>query len=161
MKTIFVLYVFMLSGIAAYSQQDSTSETEAPKTTFTIGAQYANNSNYYGQRPVEATPYTAVVGSLRFPSGIYFTGMAYRLLKGKSAVVDAGSVGAGIDLKMGPKWAGDISFSHALYGSNSPFLQASLNNTASASVTYNWWMSTTLTTDYSFGSDHDAFATLG
>jgi len=140
--------------------QEDVDSTETPRTTFTIGAQYANNSNYYGQRPVDATPYTAVIGSVHFPSGFYFTGMAYRLLKDTSAIVSAGSISAGLDFKMGDKWTGDISFSHALYRNNSPFLQASLNNTVSAAVTHQWWMNTGLTVDYSFGETQDVFATL-
>ena len=159
MKSLSVLTLLLFMAATSFCQEN-TDSVEAPKTTFTIGAQYANNSNYYGQRPVDATPYTAVIGSVHFPSGFYFTGMAYRLLKDTSALVSAGSISAGLDFKMGKKWSGDISFSHALYRNNSPFLQASLSNTASASVTHQWWMNTGLTVDYSFGETSDVFATL-
>lgn len=160
MKTLYLFSFIMLTTITGYCQSDSTAAA-VERTTFTIGSQYANNSSYYGQQPVDATPYLALVGSLRFPSGIYFTGMAYRLMKEKSAVVNAGSVTAGIGIKLSERWTSDLSFSHALYEANSPFLQASLNNTASASLSYNWWMNTSLTADYSFGTDHDVFATFG
>jgi hypothetical protein len=159
MKSLSVLALVLLMAVTGFCQENVDS-TETPRTTFTLGAQYANNSNYYGQRPLNATPYTAVIASVRFPSGFYFTGMAYRLLKDTSALVSAGSISAGLNFKMGEKWTGDISFSHALYGKNSPFLQASLNNTASATVTHQWWMNTALTVDYSFGETSDMFATL-
>jgi hypothetical protein len=160
MKSLSILSLLFLQAFNSFCQEDSTTAIEAPKTTFTIGAQYANNSNYYGQRPVDPTPYTAIVGSVHFPSGLYFNAMAYRLMKDSNALISAGSITAGIDFKIAGKWTGDLSFSHALYRNNSPFLQASLSNTASASLSHQWWMNTSLTTDYCFGETNDVFVTL-
>lgn len=160
MKRISLIMTGLMIALASTAQEDSTNQIEPVKTTLTLGATYANNASYYGQRPIESTPYAALVASLKFPSGIYFTGLGYRLLKDSSSAISAGSLGAGIEIKMGKNWLADLSYSHTFYPSNSPFLQASTNNIASGTLTYNYWLSSSVNVDYAFGTDEDVFATF-
>jgi len=172
MKLLIIVTIFLLTGFCSIAQlqtnrdgasTDSIIPADSPavaKTTFTVGAVYGNNTSYYGQKPLESTPYLAVAGTLKFPSGIYFTGTAYKLLKDSGSVASAGSLGAGIEIKLGAKVTGDLSYSHTFYPANSPFLQAANNNTVSAALTYNYFLSSTINYDYAFGDQNDNFVTF-
>lgn len=143
----------------AYAQTDSAQAT-GKKTTFTLGAVYSNNASYYGQKAEEKMPYVATAAALRFGSGIYFSGMAYRLLNDSGTLVSAGSVGAGIAFNLSKKLVADLGYTYTFYPANSPFLQAASPHSASASLQYEYWMTTGLNVDYNFGKEQDAFVTL-
>lgn len=159
MRYVLTLSMLWACTIPAYAQTDSAQASEN-KTTFTLGAIYANNANYYGQKAEEKMPYVAASAALRFRSGIYFTGAAYRLLKDSGSVVSAGSAGAGIAFNLSKKLVADLSYSYTFYPSNSPFLQAASPHSAGASLQYEYWMTTGLNLDYNFGKQQDAFVTL-
>ncbi len=159
MRYILISSILWLSSTTARAQTDSV-QTEKKKTTFTIGATYASNASYYGQKAAEPMPYVALSGSIRFPAGIYFTGTGLRLLNDSGSVVSASAAGAGIAFNLGKKVTADLSYSHTFYPSNSPFLQAANPDNASATLSYEYWMTTGINVDYAFGKQQDAFVTL-
>ena len=157
----------MLPGIICLGQQNNTDtiitlqdSTVKPKTTLTMAAIYGNNTSYYGQKPLEATPYAALAANLRLPSGIYFTGTGYRLLKDSGSLLSAGSFGAGIEFKLSKKLTADISYSHTFYPTGTVFLQAANNNLISGTLTYSYWLSSSVTYDYAFGEQQDMFTSF-
>ena len=64
------------------AQQDST------KATLTLATMYNSNINYYGQVTAEKYPYALFNATLRFPSGLYFTGGGYKLLNYHEEEID-------------------------------------------------------------------------
>jgi hypothetical protein len=160
--TIFTTF----SCAACFAQADSTTavvatDTVKNKATLTLGATYANNASYYGQRAQESMPYVAASATYRLRSGIYFSGMGYKLLNDSGSAVSASSLGAGISFNLSKNLSADISYSHTFYPSHSPFLQAANADNVSASLTLENWLSTTANVDYAFGKTQDIFVTLG
>jgi hypothetical protein len=157
MKLLTILIATGLWSVRCFSQTD----TAEAKASFTIGASYANNANYYGQRAQENNPYIAAGATYRFRSGIYLSGLAYRLLNDTGAFVSASNFGAGIAFKLSDKLSADFGYSHTFYPSYSPFLQASSPDNASAALTYENWLTTFANLDLAFGQTTDVFITLG
>lgn len=143
----------------AFSQTD-TATAEEKKVTLTVGAMYANDVSYYGQKAEENMPYIAASASLRLPFGLYFSGTGYRLLNDSGRVISAGGAGVGLAFNLGKKLTADLSYSHTFYPEHSPFLQAGNPDNASASLQYEYWMTTGIHADYYFGKEQDVFITL-
>jgi hypothetical protein len=164
-----MLFSLLWTGciLFAQAQEDTTQIAPAgdtvlakPKNTLTLGVSYANNASYYGQKSEEKTPYIAAVASYRLKSGFYFTGSAFRLLNDSAKLASASSLGIGYGFKLGKKWVADINYNHTFYPAYSPFLQAANNNTASASLNYNYFLTSGISVDYAFGKQDDIFATF-
>ncbi|NLR80038.1 hypothetical protein [Chitinophaga eiseniae] len=164
----YAIILTLLAGLCYQSvmaQTDSTARTdttlqgEKKKTTFTLGALYANNASYYGQTAASPMPYVAASGVVQFPCGIYLSSTAYRLLKDSSHAVSATSATAGFSFPIGKKLTADIAYSHTFYPSNSAFLQAANPDNATASLKYKYWMTTGISGDYAFGKQQDIFVT--
>lgn len=162
---LYITIIFLTVCSFCHAQQDSTiaaaDSTETSHSTFTIGASYANNANYYGQKALEKTPYVAAVASYRHKSGLYATAMAYRLLNDSQTLASASSLGAGFAFNLSKRLSADISYSHTFYPSLSPFLQAANANNASLGFTYTSGLTFTLNGDYAFGKTNDVFVTAG
>ncbi|MEC5143963.1 hypothetical protein [Chitinophaga sp. 212800010-3] len=158
----YALMLVFLIGMHCGSVYAQTDTTEAPskKVTFTIGALYTNNANYYGQTAEKAMPYVATAANVQFRSGFYLTGTAYRLLSDSGTFVSASSAGAGFDFPIGKKLKADLSYSHTFYPADSRFLQAANSDNASVSLKYKYWMTTGVNADYAFGKRNDMFVTL-
>jgi hypothetical protein len=161
MRYLLILPVFWLCHGIAQAQTDTAhTQTDNKKVTLTLGALYSNNANYYGQTAAAPMPYMAASATLQFRSGIYFSGVGYRLLNDSGAAVSATSAGTGIAFKIGEKLAANLSYSHTFFPSNSPFLQAANTDNAAASLKYQYWMTTGVDVDYAFGKQQDVFVTL-
>jgi hypothetical protein len=166
MRYALILPVFWLCHSSAQAQTDTartqadSTQADNKKVTLTLGALYSNNANYYGQTAAAPMPYMAASATLQFRSGIYFSGIGYRLLNDSGAAVSATSAGVGIAFKIGKKLAADLSYSHTFFPSNSPFLQAANTDNAAASLKYHYWMTTGVNVDYAFGKQQDVFVTL-
>lgn len=166
MKYIITLLITGLLGMDCLAQADSTQAAAAAdstpaRSTFTLGAVYANNASYYGQRAVESMPYIAASATYRLRNGLYFSGMGYKLLNDSGAAVSATAVGAGISFNLAKNLSADLSYSHTFYPAGSPFLQAANADNLSATFTWEHWLSTTAGVDYAFGKTQDVFVTLG
>lgn len=162
----FVITISMLLfTMAAMAQQDSTvvtsDSTEPAKSTFTIGATYVNNADYYGQKAVEKMPYVAAAAVYHHKSGFYATGMAYRLLNDSQRVVSASALGIGFSRDLSKRFNLDMSYSHTFFPALSPFLQAANANNANLGITYTNWLAISAEADYAFGKTNDVFVTAG
>lgn len=158
-KYILTFFMAWLCSVPAFSQTDTTTE-DNKKVTLTIGATYANDVSYYGLKAEERMPYIAASASLRLPFGLYFTGTGYRLLNDSGRVVSASSAGVGFAFNLSKKLKADLSYSHTFFPEHSPFLQAANPDNASASLKYEYWMTTGVNADYHFGKQQDVFITL-
>ena len=162
MKSIILCSIMALSCVYCFGQSDtaSTATDSIPlKSTLTLGAVYANNASYYGQKAKENIPYVAVAANYLLKSGIYFTAQSYKLLSENTSTVSAVSLGAGVAFNLNKKLSADISYSHSFYPAYSPLLQAANLDNASVALSYNGWIKPTLTGDYAFGKASDAFVT--
>lgn len=166
MKLTLTIFATGVLSASCFAQADSTNAAAATdsipsKATLTLGASYANNASYYGQRAQESMPYVAASATYRLRSGIYFSGMGYKLLNDSGTTVSAASLGAGISFNLSKTLSADISYSHTFYPAHSSFLQAANADNVSASLTLENWLSTTANVDYAFGKTQDVFVTLG
>ena len=166
MKPIIFFIPVILFSTICFGQADSTvapvTDSIIPKSTFTIGAVYANNASYYGQKAQEKTPYAALAATYRFKSGLYLSGLTYKLLNDKkNSSVSASNLGAGVNFKLAKKITTDISYSHSFYPAYSPLLQAGNADNASLSLTYESSLNINLAGDYAFGKTNDEFVTGG
>lgn len=160
MKTILFIIIILGSSIFCFAQTNSSATDSIPsKSTLTLAAVYSNNASYYGQRPEENTPYAAVAANYQLKSGIYFTGQTYKLLNDRASNLSAESIGAGVNFKVGKKITTDLSYNHSFYPTYSPLLQAANTDNASVALSYQNWITTSVTGDYAFGKTSDAFVT--
>lgn len=150
----------LVSAFLCVFALQSSGQADSSRPSLTLAAIYSSNASYYGQVASEKLPYVVANATLRFPSGIYFSGMAYKLLDNSTGIVSATNLGAGIDFNLGKKITADINFNHTFFPENSPFLHAANTNNLGATLTYNHWLSTGITADYAFGKDQDMFFTF-
>lgn len=163
MKSIILFTTVTLYSALCFGQSETTTagstDSITPKATLTVGAVYANNASYYGQKSEEKTPYAALAATYRFKSGFYLSGMAYKLLNEKTSAVSASSLGAGVNFKLARRLTADLSYSHSFYPAYSPMLQAGNADNASLALTYENWLNVSLAGDYAFGKTNDGFVT--
>lgn len=166
MKSVIFFIIVVLFYNVCFGQTDSSALSSpdsipANKSTLTLGTVFANNASYYGQKSEENTSYGALAATYHFKSGIYFSGLAYKLLQERTSSVSAASLGAGIEFKLGKKLSADLSYNHSFFPAYSPLLQAGNAENASIAFTYSKWLDMSLTGDYAFGKTTDGFVTGG
>jgi hypothetical protein len=166
MKLFIISILAALYCLPAAAQADTAlapaaTDSIPAKNTLTLGVSYSNNANYYGQKAATKAPYAAFAATYKLKCGIYFSGLAYKLLNDTGAIVSASSAGAGIAFNMGKHFSADINYSHTFYPAYSPLLQASNADNGSATLVYDNWLNTKLTIDYAFGKTQDLFGTFG
>ncbi|UYQ94108.1 hypothetical protein MKQ68_03255 [Chitinophaga horti] len=160
MRAIITLSIICGCTAGAFAQSDSA-QAPKKKTTLTVGVSYLNNANYYGQKAEQNMPYISASASLKLKPGLYFTGTGIRLLNDSGNVVSASAAGIGWAFNLGKKLTADLSYSHTFYPANSAFLQASNPDNFSASVAYEYWMTTAVNADYMRGKDqYDIFTSV-
>jgi hypothetical protein len=158
-STLFIIAMATCSQFCL-AQTDSTAvDSASSKSTLTLAAVYSNDASYYGQRAAEKIPYAAVAANYQLPSGIYFTGQTYKLLNDNTSTLSAGSLGAGVNFKLAKNLTTDLSYSHSFYAAHSPLLQAANGDNASVSLSWEKWITASVTGDYAFGKTNDAFVT--
>lgn len=163
----FALFIFIVLGNAVcFAQTDSSDVIPADslakkKNTLTLAAVYANNASYFGQRPAEKTPYVALSATYQFKSGIYFSGLAYKILNDNTSDISAANIGAGVSWKFNKKLSGDLLYTHSFYPRLSPLIQAVNSENITLGLKHKSWLEATLSGDYAFGETNDIFATGG
>ena len=159
-KKILLIVAMAIWCQLSVAQTDSTTvDSVSSKSTFTLAAVYSNNASYYGQRAAEKIPYAAIAAVYQLKSGVYFTGQTYKLLNDNTSTLSAGSLGAGVNFKLAKNLTTDLSYSHSFYAANSPLLQATNADNASVALSFEKWITVSLTGDYAFGKTNDAFVT--
>lgn len=162
--TLFIVSFF--ANLVCVAQTDSSVIVPADslvkkKNTLTLAAVYANNASYFGQRPAENTPYFALSATYQFKSGIYFSGLAYKILDDNTSDISAANIGAGVNWKFSKKLSGDLLYTHSFYPRLSPLIQAVNNENITLALKHKSWLETTLSGDYAFGESNDIFTTGG
>ncbi|MEP6749441.1 MAG: hypothetical protein ABJB86_17020 [Bacteroidota bacterium] len=165
MKLFYILSTALLYAAQGLAQTDSVAtpnpDSTVDKASLTLGTSYSNNANYYGQKAIESVPYAAVAATYKLKCGLYFTGLAYKLLHDSTHAVSAASAGAGLNFKLIKHLSADVSYSHTFYPALSPLLQAGNPDNASASLLLENWLSSKINLDYAFGKTADYFVTAG
>ncbi|MFT3750478.1 MAG: hypothetical protein QM768_19350 [Agriterribacter sp.] len=164
MKQIFLSFIAAFTCTVAMAQSGDSIlayavDSTQPKSTFTIGAVYTNNASYYGQKSVEKMPYIALAAVYRHHSGLYITGMGYRLLNDSAKFGSAYSVGAGFAFPLGKSVNADLSYDYSIYPKLSPFLQAANPHSIDLTITREGWVNLSVAGDYAFGKTNDFFVT--
>lgn len=166
MKHLLIISTLLVGSTAGFAQADSTATIPADsipkkKNTLTLAAVYANNANYFGQRPEETTPYAALAATYQFKSGFYVTGLAYKLLNDPTADISAANLGVGINWQFNKKLSGDLRYTHSFYPELSPLIQAVNTENINLGLKHSGWLESTLSGDYAFGRTNDVFTTAG
>ncbi len=158
MRYILIVILSGMFSAGAYAAADSSG---VKKPSLTLAAIYGRNASYYGQTTAERLPYILTNASFRMPGGFYLSGSAYRLLNMGGSGISAMDASAGFNWDLGADLTAGIGYTRSFYPENSPLLQAGNNNTASASIGYDWQIfETDLDGDYSFGAEQDVFVSL-
>lgn len=160
MKPLIIILTCLHASISCVAQTDSTKVADSlpkQKSSLTLAAVYANDASYYGQRAQNLNPYAALAATYQHKSGIYLSGLAYRLLNEKTAEISAATLGAGINMKLGKKLFADLNFTHSFYETSSPLIQSVNTENAGIAVTHKGWLESSISGDYSFGTTEDYF----
>lgn len=163
MKHKFMILAFLLCICSMTFAQDVTTarDTTAKTPSLTLAVIYGNNANYYGQTAEERLPYLLTNGSYRLANGIYFSVSGYRLLSNNEATLAEVDLSAGYEVDLAKNLNGSFGYTRSIFGRNSPLLQATNENTLSASLTYDWrFLKSSLSSYYAFGTTSDVFLTL-
>ena len=157
MKQYYLSLIAFFTWTIGMAQSEGDS-IQAKKSTFTIGAVYANNASYYGQRSDERLPYVALAAAYHHRSGFYLTGMGYRLLNDSALLASAYSLGAGFSFPLG-KFTADLSYDYSIYPRFSPFLQAANPHSVNLTIARESVVNLSISGDYAFGKTNDFFIT--
>ena len=155
MKRGFLTFALILSIVSSvFAFADSTINKS---NTLTLAAIYGNNANYYGQTAVERLPYVLSNASLRLKSGFYLSAGAYKLLNQGGSTFSEIDLSAGLEGDLVKDLSGSFGYSRSFFSQNSPLLQAGNRNTLSASLIYDWFLKSNLSSYYAFGTQQDVF----
>lgn len=162
-KLTFLSLFALFIGTSLFAQdttlRSTTSAVRSP--SLTVAAIYGNNANYYGQTAEERLPYLLTNGSYRLANGIYFSASGYRLLTYGQPMLAEVDLSAGYEAELAKRLTGSFGYTRSFFAKNSPLLQATNENTLSASVIYDWnFLKSALSTYYAFGTSNDVFLTL-
>lgn len=160
MKTILMNLAFVLGVLPSYvwAQSDSTI-MEDKKMTITLSSLITSNASYYGQAAEKQLPFGYLDLKVRTPIGWYASAGGYQLLSENEFPSEL-HVSTGFEWNFGEKVEASIGYIRSFYAKNSPLLQASNPNTASASLGFTHYFKTEIETDYNFGKTEDIFVSL-
>lgn len=128
--------------------------------TLTLAAIYGNNANYYGQTAAERLPYVLTNASLQLKSGFYLSAGAYKLLNAGGSAISELDLSAGFTADLSKDLSGSLGYTRSFFAQNSPLLQAANENTLSASLAYDWFLKSSLSSYYAFGTQQDVFVSF-
>lgn len=155
----FTVITIQVSLAQSIQNKADTVRDEKKKTTLTLAAIYNTNADYYGQTADRKLPYILANATVSFPFKLSFSVSSYKLLdstKGITATV----LGVGYDFSLAKNLNAGVNYSHTFNAINSPLLQASNTDNASANINYKYWLTTGLTLDLAFGDEQDGFLTF-
>ena len=137
-----------------------TDTLKAKKGWWTIGAEVSNNSSFFGRNTARRYPYAAATVTYLHRNGLWASATSYKLFDTES-YVDETDLSVGYSFKIQDLVETNISYSHFIFGENSPLLKAVTSNALSAKAALDWGiLYTGLTASYIFGDNHDVFTVL-
>ncbi|CAM3815293.1 hypothetical protein POKO110462_20930 [Pontibacter korlensis] len=137
-----------------------TGNAKAKKGWWTIGAEVSSNSSFFGRNTAKRYPYAAATLTYVHRTGMWASATSYKLFDTKG-YVDETDLSVGYSFKIKDLVETNISYSHFIFGENTPLVKAVTTNALSAKAALDWGiLYTGLTTSYVFGENHDVFAVL-
>lgn len=142
---------------------DSTvavSTTKVKKGWWTIGSEVANNSSFFGRNTAKRYPYTAATLTYVHHTGLWASATAYTLFDTKE-YFDETDLSLGYSFKVKDLVETNVSYSHFIFGKNTPLVKSVTSNAFSARTALDWGiLYTGLTTSYILGENQDMFTVL-
>lgn len=142
---------------------DTTVHTDviiAKKDWWTVSAEVANNSSFFGRNTAKRYPYAAATVTYLHRTGLWASATSYKLFDTES-YIDETDLSLGYSFKIRDLVETNLSYSHFIFGENTPLIKATTSNILSAKTALDWGiLYTGLTTSYVFGDKHDVFAVL-
>ncbi|GAB3536784.1 hypothetical protein GCM10027443_27960 [Pontibacter brevis] len=133
---------------------------KAKKGWWTIGAEVANNSSFFGRNTARRFPYAATTVTYLHRTGLWASATSYKLFDTES-YIDETDLSMGYSFKVRDLVEANISYSHFIFGENTPLVKATTSNIFSAKAALDWGiLYTGVTSSYIFGESHDVFAVL-
>ncbi|WP_162052176.1 hypothetical protein [Pontibacter pamirensis] len=133
---------------------------KAKKDWWTIGAEVANNSSFFGRNTAQRFPYAAASVTYLHRTGLWASVTSYKLFDTES-YVDETDVSLGYSFKIRALVETNISYSRFIFGENTPLVKAATSNVLSVKGALDWGiLYTGLTTSYVFGDNQDVFTVL-
>lgn len=135
----------------SFAQQDSTA-----KSSLTLAAVYGNTANYFGQTTAEKLPYILSYGAYKLKGGLYVSASALTLFNSSNGV-SAIDLSAGYGFNLLKNVEGSVSYTRSFYQKDSPLLQTSNENNLNGELSFTHLFKSSLSADYAFGTQNDAF----
>ena len=144
-------------------QSDSVAADTASTTKkdwWTIGAEVASNSSFYGRNTATRYPYAATTLTYLHRTGLWASVTTYKLFDTES-VIDETDLSLGYSFMIKDLVEINASYAHFIFGENTPLLKAATSNALSLKAALDWGiLYTGLTNSYVFGEKHDVFTVL-
>ena len=136
-------------------------EPDTTKTNWwVIGLETANNSSFFGRNTAKRYPYVAPSVTYIHHTGLWASASAYQLF-GTEDLVDETDLSVGYSFKVRKRLEVDLSYTHFIFGKNTPQVNASTTDALSVRTAYDWkYLYTALTGSYIIGSGNDVFSVL-
>lgn len=142
---------------------DSTAGVDtakAKKSWWTVGAEVANNSSFFGRNTAQRFPYAAASVTYLHRTGLWASLTSYKLFD-TASFVDETDISLGYSFKIRDLVETNISYSRFIFGENTPLVKAATSNIVSVKGALDWGiLYTGLTTSYVFGNNQDVFTVL-
>ncbi|MBW7468406.1 hypothetical protein ABID22_002817 [Pontibacter aydingkolensis] len=164
MKTLWIcIWLFLLMPALAFAGQtaEPAAETDTVKTGWwVVGMEASNNSSFFGRNTAKRYPYAAPNLTYIHHTGIWASASAYQLF-GTEDFIDQADLSVGYSFKVRKRLEVDLSYTHFIFGKNTPLVNASTTDALSARTAYDWkYLYTALTNSYIIGSGNDVFTVL-
>lgn len=154
MKYLYTLLLCCGLAMQSFAQADSTA-----KNSLTLAAVYGSTANYFGQTTTEKLPYVLTYGAYKLKSGFYVSASALKLLN-SSSPVSAVDLSAGYGFNVVRNVEGNFSYTRSFYQENSPLLQTANENNVNGELSFTYFLKSSLSADYAFGTQQDVFVSF-
>lgn len=156
-----LLQVLAPSAEAKKLSTDEPVDSVQKKTGWwTIGAEVANNSSFFGRNTATRYPYAAATVTYVHNTGIWGSVTSYQLFDTES-YIDETDVSVGYSFMIKKVVEANVSYSRFIFGENTPLVNSFTSNALSARTALDWGiLYTALSTSYVFGESNDVFTVL-
>mgnify|MGYP005753047629 CR=1 FL=1 len=120
----------------------------------------SNNSSFFGRNTATRYPYIAPTVTYIHRTGIWASASSYQLF-GTEDFIDETDLSLGYSFKVRERLEVDLSYTHFIFGKNTPLVNAGTTDALAARTAYDWkYLYTALTGSYILGSGNDVFTVL-
>lgn len=155
--------VLLFAAPALSGGADTNTDPDSVKVKkgwWTVGAEVANNSSFFGRNTATRYPYAAASLTYVHRTGMWASVTSYQLFNTES-YIDQTDISVGYSFKIRDLVETNLSYSRFIFGENTPLVNAFTSNAFSARAAIDWGiLYTGLTTSYVLGDNHDLFAVL-